>query len=257
MIVGVIHKTKNYGDIKITKFTNSRNVEVVFIDTGYKTKAESGQIRKGNVKDRLYRSVWGVGFVGDGSYNSKNTLAYSKWCGIFGRCYSSKLHEKKPMYKGCSVCEEWHDFQRFAAWFDVKCPKQSKEYDLDKDLKISNNKVYCPDSCLFIHHNVNTFLTDNKSIRGKYMIGVNMAKNKKSYEAYCGNPSNIGIKKNIGRYIGAFKTELEAHKAWRAKKAEYTKMLADKESDKEVKSALLNYKYELDNWLIYKDGYTK
>ena len=63
------------------------------------------------------------------------------------RCYSEHRKEKAPTYIGCSVSPEWHNFQVFAVWF---YENYIDGYELDKDIKIKGNKVYCPDACMFV-----------------------------------------------------------------------------------------------------------
>lgn len=56
--------------------------------------------------------------VNDDKANSvvarKPTPAYRCWYAMLYRCYSGK----KPEYVGCTVCEEWLDFDNFRPWFD-------------------------------------------------------------------------------------------------------------------------------------------
>ena len=54
-----------------------------------------------------------------------------------------------------------------------------------------------------------------------------------SYRAYCNNPF-----KDKKLHLGSFITELEAHKAWQAKKHEYALQLADLQEDPRVADAL-------------------
>lgn len=63
------------------------------------------------------------------------------------RCYSQTYQEKFPAYKGCSVVEDWHNFQIFAKWFDEN---YVEGYHIDKDIKIDGNRVYGPDTCMFV-----------------------------------------------------------------------------------------------------------
>ena len=62
--VGRILKSKNFGDFKILKYNDSRNVEIQFLTTGYETTVQLGDIRSGEIKDPYLASVFGVGVVG-------------------------------------------------------------------------------------------------------------------------------------------------------------------------------------------------
>ena len=63
--VGKVFSTKNFGDLVVTKYINSRTVHVKFIDTGYETATELKHIRTGQVRDRWKPSVFGVGVIGN------------------------------------------------------------------------------------------------------------------------------------------------------------------------------------------------
>jgi len=146
-----IYNSAKYGDFKVLNYVNAYSVEIQFLDTGYKTTARAGNIRSGNVKDKLMPNVYGVGFVGDGEHkprvNGKNSKPYKTWCGMLERCYSDKYQAKYPTYIGCSVDPIWHNFQNFTKWFDEN---YIEGYHLDKDCKIEGNKIYSPENCLFV-----------------------------------------------------------------------------------------------------------
>lgn len=68
------------------------------------------------------------------------------------------LHKKyKPEYKDKSVCEEWLNYSNFKIWFDEHyVPSKNNQIDLDKDLLVQGNKVYSPETCVFLLHYQNT-----------------------------------------------------------------------------------------------------
>ena len=49
--VDKVCKSKLSGDFKVLKYNDATNVEVQFLNTGYKTTVELGHIRNGKVKD--------------------------------------------------------------------------------------------------------------------------------------------------------------------------------------------------------------
>ena len=161
-----IYQTKTNGALKILKYTDCFNVKVQFIETGYVCIAEAGSINKGLVKDKLRPNVLGVGFVGIGSHvasiNRKSTPAYSSWKSMIERCYSAKLHARCPTYKNCTVCDEWHSFQNYAEWY---FDNYIDGYELDKDIKHHGNKVYSPDTCLFVSKIENLIKSSAKTYR--------------------------------------------------------------------------------------------
>ena len=151
MDIKKIYTSRNFGDFKIVNYVNSKNIIIEFLCTGYKLKTYKSCILEGAVKDKLHPSVSGVGFIGVGLFTSKS-ISYEVWTGMIKRCYCPKAQKKKPTYVGCSVVSDWHNFQVFALWF---YKNHIKGYDLDKDIKIKGNKVYGPDTCLFVTRKAN------------------------------------------------------------------------------------------------------
>ena len=49
--VGKVFKSLNSGDFKIVKYNDSGNVVIQFINTGFETTVQLGDIRSGKVKD--------------------------------------------------------------------------------------------------------------------------------------------------------------------------------------------------------------
>lgn len=154
--VGEVYESKSYGPFVVIAYNGAQDVLVKFIETGYTTSAESGSIRKGDVKDRLKPTVCGVGYIGDGGYKASikglQTNSYQIWLGMMKRCYSDKFQIRHPTYIGCTVCEDWHNFQNFAEWFDLN---YIDGFELDKDIRIDGNKIYSPETCLFVSHSDN------------------------------------------------------------------------------------------------------
>jgi hypothetical protein len=150
MHIGCVHETK-HGRLEITEYISARKVGVKFTETGFSTYAQAGDIRRSSVKDSLKPLIFGVGFFGSGPYkareNGKLTVRYNTWADMLQRCYDPKWHEKKPTYKGCSVVPAWHNYQLFSEWFDKN---YIEGFHLDKDIKVDGNKVYGPDTCLFV-----------------------------------------------------------------------------------------------------------
>lgn len=138
-------------------------------------------------KNLLKPSVCGVGFIGVGKHtpssNGSHSAAYEAWKGMLKRCYSRKFLETRPTYQGCTVCEEWHNFQNFAEWFESQ-EHYSKGYQLDKDLLVDGNKVYSPSTCVLVPIQLNNLLIDSRASRGEYPIGVGFHKEKKKFQAY-------------------------------------------------------------------------
>jgi len=67
--------------------------------------------------------VYGVG-LNDADYTVKKIVGgrevscpyYASWKGMMARCYSERLQDRCPTYKGCYVCGEWLYFMSFRSW---------------------------------------------------------------------------------------------------------------------------------------------
>lgn len=144
------------------------------------------------------------------------------------RCYDTKFHKHRPTYRGCIVCEEWLTFSNFKKWME----KQDWEgKQLDKDLLVFGNKVYSPDTCVFIDLAMNTFISGCDTSSGGYYWH---AKNKK-FVARCNNPLT-----KITENLGNFYCSEDAHQAWKKRKHELACQLAELQTDEQVASALRN-----------------
>jgi hypothetical protein len=143
----------------IVKYVNCENVYFQF-DSGYVGCFKLHTIKKGDFKDKMSPSLYGVGFVGDGNHkpskNGKNTKAYATWARMLERCYYEKYQARNPTYIGCTVDKEWHNFQCFAKWYHENYPADGKDYQLDKDLLVKGNKIYSADTCCFLTPQQNT-----------------------------------------------------------------------------------------------------
>lgn len=156
---------------------------------------------------------------------------YRSWVSMLGRCYSAKCQERRPTYLGCTVSEDWLTFSNFKAWM---VQQNWKDNQLDKDLLFEGNKVYSPETCVFVTGAVNNFTTDSGAARGEWMIGVSWHNPAEKFRARCCNPFT---KKN--EYLGLFTCEVEAHEAWARRKLELAHELAAIQTDERVAKALI------------------
>jgi len=164
---------------------------------------------------------------------------YTVWADMIYRCYSLAGLRNNPTYLGCSVCEEWLRFSNFKAWME----KQDWEGNyLDKDILKIGNKIYSPEFCVFVSRQVNNFVLERNSLRGKYKIGAHLEKQTGRFRVGCRNPFTGG-----SELLGRFDTEDEAHLAWLSKKLEHARRIASLQKDSRVAKALID-RYE--NYVI-------
>lgn len=181
--------------------------------------------------------VYGIG-LNDADYtvNPANNVKreccpyYEKWKNMLERCYSKKYQLKNPSYIGCSVCSDWLVFSNFKKWMENQ---DWEGKSLDKDLLVNGNKIYSPETCVFVDERVNNFTTGCASNRGNWPIGVSFRKDFGKFQARC---SNDFTKKN--EHLGFFSCPSEAHLAWKRRKHELACELANLQSDSRVAKAL-------------------
>jgi hypothetical protein len=210
LVPGAIFNTKKNGDLEIVKYFSTRKVLIRFVKTGYEKVVSYHHIKTGMVKDKLLPSVCGVGFIGDGNHktskNNKHTKAYSVWAAMIQRCYGKKFKIKTPSYSECYACEEWHNFQNFAEWFEEN---YIDGFDIDKDILIDGNKLYSPETCMFVSHGDN--FTKAIAKEWKFTSPKGEVINIYNLEKFC-RENNLNSSHMSEVYCGKRKT----HKNWRA-----------------------------------------
>ena len=156
---------------------------------------------------------------------------YSKWLCMIQRCYSKSFKKRRPTYEGCRVCDEWLVFSNFKRWMETQ---DWIDKQLDKDILVKGNKVYSPENCVFVSGLVNSFFGSKNNVNG-YLEGVSIFKRDQSFKSQVQNPFT---RKN--EHIGFFKSEIDAHTAWKSRKHELACQLADLQTDARVAVALRN-----------------
>lgn len=203
---------------------NANEITIRFLNTHTTDVCTQASIVKGHFKDRMKKSVAGIGYIGIGEYNSVSHLKqYKAWQMMLHRCYDERTLQKHPSYRGCSVSEEWHNFQNFAEW----CSEHYVDgWELDKDLLLKGNKIYSPHTCVMLPTEINNLLCNSKAARGELPLGVIWHKNKKKYVAQCTFRDDNGNRKNKWLYQGD--DPLEAFQKYKEFKEALYKKIAEK-----------------------------
>lgn len=207
---GTIHET-NHGSLEVLKYIKSAKVLVRFVATGYEDEVSAVSIRNGSARDPFKPSVAGVGFIG--SKNNRANLGFSShtrydcWRNMLVRCYDENVRSQYPTYAGCTVCDEWHNFQNFAAWYDEQAKDRTVKYDIDKDMLSNGAKIYSPDTCVMVPRWLNNFLIRKSSYINSALVGVSFDHVRGKFRASASDGGQT-------KYLGLFNSEVEAHKAW-------------------------------------------
>lgn len=159
-----------------------------------------------------------------------NCPFYETWRGMLTRCYFAKYQERRTTYIGCSVVNEWLTFSNFKKWMETQ-DWEGKQ--IDKDILFKGNKIYSPDTCVFVSCALNLFLTDRANDRGAWPIGVCWHKREHKFRSKCSNPFT-GENKNLG----SFTAPQDAHLTWKKYKHELALQYADMQTDDRIAKAL-------------------
>ena len=230
----------------IVAYRNAKDIDVKFIDGTVITNKKYCDFKKGIIKNPNCASVHNVGFIGQGTYSPKNHKdAHEYWRGMLRRCYDSQYQLKRSTYIGCEVCEEWHCFQNFAKWFyDNYYEVPDQTMALDKDILCKGNKIYSPDTCVFVSQDINKLFTKSNTKRGELPIGVNFKEKNNKYQASCSDGSNHKI------YLGLYNTPEEAFEAYKQYKEQTIKDIAEeyrKVIPEVLYNAMINYEVEIED----------
>ena len=114
------------------------------------------------MRNRSNKLVYGVGVDDLGGViftKSKTPKFYSVWRHMLYRCYSLEYQSRFATYVGCTVCEEWKYLSNFKKWFDEN---YIEGFDLDKDILVKGNKIYSPDTSVFVPKHINYLRIDSE-----------------------------------------------------------------------------------------------
>ena len=245
----------NFGsEMIIVEYNGSRDVDVYFPEYDWTAKGvRYGHFKDGGIKCPYEKTVFGMGYIGECKYNpyknKRATKVYATWKDMLKRCYYEKYQEKNPTYKDCKVCDEWLNFQNYGRWFEENYYEVNGEsMCLDKDILVKHNKIYSPETCIFVPQAINKLFTKSDKTRSKSVIGVHSYINGK-YQVSC-NLINLETGKSKQKTLGYYNTQEKAFEVYKHYKEKNIKDIADyfkgQISDKLYQS-LYNYIVEIDD----------
>lgn len=230
---GDVYKSKDGVEAVVLDCSKLGSIKIQFLDEHkYEYTVSKYNLVNGKIRNPYHPSVYGVGYVGIGEHHtsfqvdktkSKQTRVYEAWNRMMQRCYDTKVHKISACYMGCTVAEEWHNFQVFAEWFFSNPEWKNKDHvgafwQLDKDIVKCGNKVYSKDTCLIVPAEINLIFSPMK-VKGK-QVGVTKTKT----GTYLANMSKGG--RNVS--LGSYKTEKEATDVYIKNKLEHIYKTVDK-----------------------------
>lgn len=199
--------------IEVAKFKNRTKYKIKFLDNvGFEKYVILNEIKHKTVSNPYFKSIYGVGFLGEGKYKSYSK-EYSVWYSMFCRVYDSTYQKKFPTYKNISICNEWHNFQNFAKWCEDNYPYNIKNirFELDKDWLQQNieDKIYSPTTCVFLPQSVNSFLTNIKASNSSNYTGVTWMSKINKWQVTCSI-----FMESKSKYLGVYSDKYEAYKVY-------------------------------------------
>ena len=234
-------RTMNCGMIaEIIEYKNWNDLVIKF-ENGYIIKIKDyTSFKKGIVKNPYYPSVYNIGYLGETSTreNGKPLKSYKIWEAMIKRCYSKKSNINYPSYDKCEVCEEWLCYANFKKWYNENIYEiVGEKICLDKDILVQNNKIYSPETCIFVPEYINKLFMGHERTY-ELPKGVYKTKNK-TYQA------TIRIKGEY-IYLGTFNTIEEAKQSYDKAHLDYIKEVAEEYKNK-IPQKLYNRLIEISN----------
>lgn len=238
----------------IKEYRNSLDVDIYFPEYDWIAKNNQyDHFKRGVVRCPYEPRVFNKGYIGEGKYdiygeNTRHNKCYNTWKGMLERCFDEKFQIKQPTYKGCKVCKEWLNFQNFADWYYKNYYKINNEkMCLDKDILVKGNKIYSPETCVFVPHNINILFIKRDKCRGSLPIGVSYHKQHNKYSSNC-HVYNFDTSKSKLKHLGYYNTPEQAFNSYKQFKEKYIKQVADyykNQIPSKLYQAMYNYEVEI------------
>ncbi len=245
----------NFGsEMIIVGYRKYSDIDVYFPQYDWVVKnRQYSDFKRGKISCPYEKSIYGVGYLGEGNYKSKEngkiTRVYTTWHNMLNRCYDEEFHKKQSTYIGCEVSEEFYNFQAFGDWdSDNFYQIEGEKMCLDKDILYKHNKIYSPETCIYVPNTINLLFTKRQNDRGESAIGTHHYKNGK-YMVKC-NMINPKTGKSKKEHLGYYNTELEAFQVYKYHKEKNVKMVADyfkRDIPQTLYDGLYKYEVEIDD----------
>lgn len=233
--------------MKVIAYRSAEDIDIEFLDNFHYVKEHQSYVnfKNGSVKNPYDKTLHGIGYLGVGKYVSrvdgKRPHCYGVWDAIIDRCYCNK--EKYPAYCDQTiVCDEWHNYQNFARWYEENEYECNGRLHVDKDILYPGNKIYSPYHCLLVPQRINMLFANKPNKRG---LPNGIREEKGGYTA-----------RYNGKELGVYGTIEEAYGVYAETKERAIKQIADEYINiipKKVYDALYAYKVNINNdknWIV-------
>lgn len=230
--------------MEIVGYKNKGNILVKINDPEVTVQTTYHSFKNGTIKHPYVRSIYGIGFLGEGKHKygegSEMSHKYKTWHGMMRRCYDGKFKGRKTTYKDCSVAEEWHNYQNFGNWYDENFYEVEGELmSLDKDILVNGNKIYSPETCVFVPQKINSAFVKHHSSKAEILPCVYYYKSDKETSRYTARTRTV--------HIGNFDTPERAFEAYKRYKKIIIRDVANEYRGKipnNLYETMINYKVE-------------
>ncbi len=247
-------KVNNFGSkMVIKKYRGAWDIDVYFPEYNWVAKhINYSNFKKGNIKCPYEPRTYGVGYLGEGKYktreNGKLTYEYKIYYSMIQRCYDPKYQEKEPTYEGCTIEDYLLNFQHMGEWINNNYYEvPGEKMHLDKDILCKGNKTYSRETCIFVPQRINKLFTKRDNDRGDCPIGVTPSSSG-NYQVYCSS----GYGKSV--YLGTYLTKEEAFQVYKQYKEKVIKEVINSYKGiipepyySRLKEAMYNYEVEIDD----------
>lgn len=195
--------------MEIVEYINNKDVLIRFLDSGNLVRTSYATFKNGKFKNPYIISVYGIGYFGEGihksSENNKMSHKYKTWHGMMRRCYDEEFRKRSKAYSEVTVCTEWHNYQNFGNWYEKNYYTiDGEQMQLDKDILIKGNRVYSPETCIFVPSRINGIFTKDSQTSSKGLPPLTFYEPERTKKY---------VVRSHDEYIGSFKTIEEAVKA--------------------------------------------
>jgi len=235
----------------IVEYYGRGNIMVKFEGEDHLVKSTYALFEKAYIQSYIDSLKYGHGILGDEHMGDKDTKqfdSYKCWSSMLERCYCKQTKAEYPTYVEVTCCDSWLYYTNFKKWYDENIYYiEGQKMQLEKDILHKNNKIYSPDTCVFVPQRINNIFLKRGAERGKYPIGVGFEKRNpnKKYIATCHDSSGKSIR--VGGYCTAEEAFYDGYKPF---KENVIKEIADEYKDRIpviLYDAMYNYKVDIED----------